>query len=411
MRILVALCLLATGQVALAGPLQDAEALIARGDAVRALEMLEPLARDGDPSAAFLAGRIRIDGIGIAQDPAEGARLLLVAAEAGHAGAQNLLGRLYAEGLGVTRDLSAAREWMMRAAEQGMDDHQYDLAMLLSDARYGIDDAAASIRWLEAAAAQGLVAATTSLGLAYQSGTGVEKDAARAADLFETAAAAGDARAQNNLGLMLARGEGVPQDYARAARLFQEAAEKGQKQAFYNLGVMYENGFGVPLDETRARDLYAKAGLAGGSVAAQQASKAELIFDPRLQPVDPATVNPEDFEHAAAAGDPVAMFLAGYLLASSAQNADGRSRRAADWMRRAAERGLPAAMANYGLLHLRGAGVPQDYVTGYAWLALAAEAGFREATEARDSIAVELTQAQRDEAKLIMETVRAQRAP
>ena len=392
--ILVALSAVAPARAAAT---DQALAFLDAGDVAAAVRLLEPVARAGDASAEYLLGKVHLDGLGVPQDFAAAAQWIAKAAEHGDARAQNALGRLHAEGLGVARDGKAAVLWMRRAAEQGDPTHQYDLAILLDDARLGVEDKAQAARWFEAAAEKGLPAAKTSLGLAYQQGSGVQKDLARAAGLFSEAAEAGDARAQNNLGLMLARGEGVAQDYERAVGLFEKAVAQGQTQAFYNLGVMYENGFGVAQDEAKAMELYAKAGQKGGTTATDIVSGEGPLYDPRLVPLDPSAAKPEHFAEGASSGDPVAMFLLAYVTATDGSQSGGAAR-AASWFEKAAELGLPAAMANLGLLHLRGQGVPQDYVLGYMWLNLAAAAGLPEAASIRDRVGAVMTPAQLVEA-------------
>jgi TPR repeat protein len=73
------------------------------------------------------------------------------------------------------------------------------------------------------------------------------------------------------------------------------------------------------------------------------------------------------------------------------------SAEAARWYRLAADQGYYAARHELGLMYFEGKGVPQDYVTAYMWLNLAAArspAGETNAVEARDLIAGMLTKAQ-----------------
>lgn len=399
----VLLLALVTAFPARAETVERAAALLDAGEVIAAIRLLEPLAEAGDASAEYLLGRTHLDGIGVPQDFTKAAQWIAKAAEKDDARAQNLLGRLNAQGLGVERDTAAAMRWMRRAAEKGDPVHQYDLGILLDDAGMGAQDRQEAVRWFEAAAAQGHAPAKTSLGLAYQQGAGVPKDLAQAARLFGEAADAGDARARNNLGLMLARGEGVPQDYEKAVELFRKAAAQGQSQAMYNLGVMYENGFGIDRDEAKARELYAQAGRTGGDSATDAVSDSGLLYDARLQPLDMTKAHAEDFAAAAENGDPLAMFLLGYVEAA-AETRPGGASRAAGWFEKAAGLGLPAAMANLGLLHIRGRGVPQDYVVGYMWLNLAAAAGLAEAAMLRDRVGATMTPAQLAEARDLVES-------
>lgn len=53
--------------------------------------------------------------------------------------------------------------------------------------------------------------------------------------------------------------------------------------------------------------------------------------------------------------------------------------RAADLLRKSALRGFAPAQTSLAMLHLAGAGVPEDRVEAYAWLSLAAARGERDA--------------------------------
>ncbi len=175
-----------------------------------------------------------------------------------------------------------------------------------------------------------------------------------------------------------------------ASALFEQALAQGVTQANYNLGVMFENGFGVPQDEAKAMELYRRAGLQGDTSASAAVVDSGPIYDSRLAPLDLDKANADDFVAAARNGDPVAMFLAGYVAASRASTASEVAE-AARWFERAADRGVPAAMGNLGLLYVRGLGVPQDFVLGYMWLNVAAAAGLPEAGALRDSVGANMT--------------------
>jgi uncharacterized protein len=72
---------------------------------------------------------------------------------------------------------------------------------------------------------------------------------------------------------------------------------------------------------------------------------------------------------------------------------------AANWYRKAAEQGDARAQNNLGIMYNKGDGVPQDRVTAYMWLNLAATSGFDEALRNRDIIAKRMTPAQIGEAQ------------
>jgi TPR repeat protein len=156
-----------------------------------------------------------------------------------------------------------------------------------------------------------------------------------------------------------------------------------------NLGVMYDNGYGVSQDDAKAIELYRRGGRSGATDAQTIVKESGFFFDPRLTPVNRETANPEAVSTPARRGDPIAMFLLGYLYSGTGK-VDPDFVQAASWYRKSAERGLPAAMANLGLLYIRGLGVPQDHVFGYMWISQAAAAGLTEAADVRDTIAASL---------------------
>ena len=73
------------------------------------------------------------------------------------------------------------------------------------------------------------------------------------------------------------------------------------------------------------------------------------------------------------------------------------------WFRRAAELGHSDGQFRLGIMHVIGAGVPQDLVAAHMWLNLAGAQGNVTARERRDAIAVSMSRTQ------IMEAQRAAR--
>jgi localization factor PodJL len=60
---------------------------------------------------------------------------------------------------------------------------------------------------------------------------------------------------------------------------------------------------------------------------------------------------------------------------------------AAQWFRRAAERGVADSQYNLAILHARGLGVEQNLAESYKWFALAAQQGDQDAGKKRDDVA------------------------
>ncbi|KPA19792.1 Localization factor PodJL [Shimia sp. SK013] len=344
------------------------------------------LAQDTTQAEAAFSDANRFhEGIEVPQNHGRAAELYLQAAEMGHAGAQNQMGKYLFSGLARGGESKAedAIAWLRAAAESGDAGFVFDLAKALEATGQAEEAAALYLQ----AAESGNTDAAVNLAVLYQHGNGVAQDFARARKLYEWPAESGHARALNNLGLLYVRGDGVTQDYAKAAELFTAAAEQGLKQAMTNLGVLYDNGFGVPQSDETAAMWYRRGGrgIEGGRVAG--------IYDPRLM------VLPEDTQTRAAllpdllvqaeAGDPVAQFLAGWLLME-----DGNMTAAARWFTKAAEKGHVPSMVNLARLHFLGRGVLQDYVLGQMWVTLAMAGGMPEAGELAAGLGLELSPSQ-----------------
>ena len=346
------------------------------------------------PAQAELASRYH-NGKEVLQNFALAADWYTRAAQSGLAQAQNQLGQYYYTGLGVEQSQTLAIQWLTAAAEQGAPQHMYALAIALENGADGRADPAAAAAWYSRAAQKGHTDAAVSLGVLYQNGTGVPQDFARALALYEGPAAQGHARAQNNLGLLYVRGTGVPQDYDRAAQLFASAASQGLAKAMTNLGVMYENGFGVPQDDQKAAELYRQGGQSGR----KSTPAARLIYDPRLLPIETTPEVLEQVKRAARAGDPVAQFQLGWVLAQQDPQSFQSDQMAAVLFQSAASLGYAPAMANLGLLYFAGRGVPQDYVLGQMWLVLAGSAGLADAPALAAETVSRMTSGQINEAQ------------
>nr|WP_281502862.1 tetratricopeptide repeat protein [Ancylobacter crimeensis] len=174
------------------------------------------------------------------------------------------------------------------------------------------------------------------------------------------AALAGDPAAAYEIGLRYAEGTDVAPDAPRAARWFARAAAHGSVPATYRLAVLLDHGAeGLPRDVPRARALYAAA---------------------------------------AGAGNVKAMHNYAVMLGEDGPDADPRG--AAQWYRRAAERGVRDSQYNLGVLHARGIGVERDLAAAWRWFAIAAAQGDPEAARRRDEIAARLDPAQLAQARL-----------
>jgi uncharacterized protein len=99
-----------------ADALTRANAAYARGDYVRAVNILTPLALRGNGNAQALLGFMYQNGFGAPQAYDAAADLYIQAATSGHPFAQSMLGLMYDKGHGVPQDLILAYKWLNLAA-------------------------------------------------------------------------------------------------------------------------------------------------------------------------------------------------------------------------------------------------------------------------------------------------------
>ena len=359
---------------------------------------LQQQAQQGDAAAQFQLGTRFDAGQDVPQNFAMAAKWFRAAAEQGNAAAQNQLGKYLQSGLGGAQNHVEAVKWLQQAAQAGDPQHLVDLATMYENGFGVAQDYGGAAALYRRAAQLGHLDAAVNLGVLYQNGTGVAQDYDAARALYLKPAEAGNARAQNNLGLLYSRGNGVTQDYEQAAIWFSKAAEAGLSTAMTNLGVMYENGFGVAQNDAKAAALY----RSGGQQKDPETLLADIGFipDPRLNVPSYGRATLTQLQTGAEQGDPVAQFLLAYLLISG-PDATANISVAAHWFAAAAKAGMPAAMANLGLLYYRGLGVPQDYVSGYMWLTLAAAGNSGQLSELRDALGVKMTVTQINEAQTL----------
>ncbi|HEX8792021.1 MAG TPA: tetratricopeptide repeat protein [Polyangiaceae bacterium] len=190
----------------------------------------------GDPTGCLYAGRMALDGRGVARDAQRGLSLLVRACDGDVAIACRVAVRWLADG-------SHGRLVTGTQALADRLDRQYDCLVGKGEACF-------------------------SVGLRYSGGLdGFPLDAARSAAAYARGCEAGQSLSCNNLGDAHEYGRGVPRDLERAATLYQRACGLGEELGCANLGHLFENGEGVARDVARARALYADACRTGDPYA------------------------------------------------------------------------------------------------------------------------------------------------
>jgi uncharacterized protein len=113
-----------------ADALTRANAAYARGDYVRSVNILTPLALRGNANAQALLGFMYQNGFGAAQAYDAAADLYIQAATSGQPFAQSMLGLMYDKGHGVPQDFILAYKWLnLAAARASKRDREYFLRL------------------------------------------------------------------------------------------------------------------------------------------------------------------------------------------------------------------------------------------------------------------------------------------
>ena len=111
-----------------ADPLEEARLAIMAEDDDRAIELLDPLVKNGDPLAKYLMGKLYLD---LYYDAEQALPLLEEAAEAGVSDALADIGRAYE----MARDYGSAEQYYSKAAEAGSLYACYRMGSMYNSAR------------------------------------------------------------------------------------------------------------------------------------------------------------------------------------------------------------------------------------------------------------------------------------
>jgi TPR repeat protein len=209
------------------------------GDYAQAYNIMAPLAKAGDASAAFNLAFLHAWGRGVPKDRDKVLNWFRCAAGQGDDLAQLragiiLLGRAVEQSFAQNRDADGAHNqerlqsegmhWLRRSAEHGNPEAQYELARRLLR-----DDRRAALQWLDRAAKKDHDKAQCELGEIYRRGKGdLGVNEVEAARWFLLAAERGNTSAQAKIGEMFYSGTGTRQDFVKAYTWLNLAAAQSQ---------------------------------------------------------------------------------------------------------------------------------------------------------------------------------------
>src|SRR2546430_3356943 len=125
-----------------------------KGNYEKALEIVRPLAENGDVRAQSLLARMYYRGRAVRQDHVQALEWFRLAADNGDAVAQFNLGVMYSEGQSVPQDNAEAEKWYRLAADQGNPQAQYNLGLWYARGEGGTPDNVRAYMWFNLAAAR-----------------------------------------------------------------------------------------------------------------------------------------------------------------------------------------------------------------------------------------------------------------
>jgi len=228
------------------------------------------------------------------QDYQRALEILKPLAEQGNSQAQITLGLMYDYGHGVEKDSAESIKWYRMAAEQGVPLVQHDIGVKYFQGQGVEQNYIEAAKWWEMSANAGIADSQFNLGLMHYRGIGIPKNYEKAGKLFDAAAEQGHGNAQYSLAVMYAFGQSKEKNYATALKWFNKSAEQNVAQAQFNLGVFHENGYGVSKDLNKAREWYQLAADQGLQEAIEKLKTLPSEETIAIAKTEPEDISQED---------------------------------------------------------------------------------------------------------------------
>ncbi len=232
----------------------------------------------------------------------ESIELLTPLAEEGNLEAQEILYAIHTHGYGVPVDHDAALHWLDLSAKQGSASAQDALAHHFIRGRGVPANLNQAIHWFRLAAQQGHAPSIYSLGVMTMEGMGVEKDYQEGWRLIQWAADLGDAGALFLVGVDALNTIESVEDFERGLGHLTRAAKAGERRASAVLGIVLEDFTEDPDHRVKSAFHYHMA-VAAGCIDLIEAAERTLkrlsideveqlnynitMWEPKVDPRDP----------------------------------------------------------------------------------------------------------------------------
>ncbi|PTM94375.1 hypothetical protein C7449_105276 [Mycoplana dimorpha] len=185
-------------------------------------------------------------------------------------------------------------------------------------------------------------------------------------------AEAGDAAAQTLVAELFNQGFGVKRDRKQAAFWYKQAAEGGDPAGMFKYALLLMEGRVVPRDR-KAADNFMKQAADAGNASAQfnygQMLVADMPGEKGLRAALPY------YEKSAEQGIADAQYALSQLYTNLTGLPPEKTRRAREWLVRAARAGFDTAQLDLGIWLVNGIAGERDNEAGFGWLSRAANGG------------------------------------
>lgn len=230
---------------------------------LKAIDRIEKLAEEGDPSATFHMGKIHAIGIAVQQNLPKAVQWYEKAIALGEPRAYSNLGWFYQSGYGVPTDKSKAFELLSFGAENGVLSAKAAIGIMLMSGEGCSPNAELGMQKLQESFNSGYLNAGNHISDMYFEGRLVPQNTELAHEWLMKVADSGDERTMAILGHYLVTGSHGKTDTPKGLALLVKATQLQYLPAYLWLGTLHKKGVGVNQDAEKAIEWF-KMGIKAG---------------------------------------------------------------------------------------------------------------------------------------------------
>lgn len=229
------------------------------------------------------------------------------------------------------------------------------------------------------------------VGYLYLNGLGVTQNPEKALEYLNASANKNYGSAQSLLGYLYDKGEIVSLNKKKAIELYMAAADQNDPSAMLNLGLAYYKGDGVVRDTQKAIDLLQRVPMDENRPYVGRYLGDIYMNSTDTNKVAKAT---KEYKKSARMGDIDSFYALGQIY----ENMDDLERAVVYYLYGASKNNA-AAQYLLGTMYVKGKGVEKNFITGHAWLEIAANQRYEPAREALMELDRNMTIRQSEEAR------------